>query len=91
MWQGRLKGLLSTMLKPFYCRVSITAIAMLAYANGRISQPFWQSSEFFFLNLKIEIKKTSRPIFGHFQASKKLKELAYICVRCNNMLRTIEM
>ena len=50
-WQGRLNGLLLTMLKPFYCRVSITTIAMLAYANGRISQPFWQSSEVFFLNL----------------------------------------
>ena len=29
----------------FYCRGSITTIAMLAYANRRISQPFWQSSE----------------------------------------------
>ena len=33
---------------------------------------------------------TFRPIFGHFQVSKKLKELAYICVRCKNMLRTIK-
>ena len=32
-----------------------------------------------------------RPIFGHFQVGKKLKELAYICVRCKNMLRTIKM
>ena len=40
--EGRLNGLLSTMLKPFHCRVSITTIAMPAYANGRISQPFLQ-------------------------------------------------
>ena len=32
-----------------------------------------------------------RPIFGHFQVSKKLKELAYIRVRCKNTLRTIKL
>ena len=33
---------------------------------------------------------TFRPIFSHFQESKKLKELAYICVRYRNVLRTIK-
>ena len=34
---------------------------------------------------------TFGPIFGHFQVSKKLTELPYICVRCKNMLGTIKM
>ena len=29
-------------------------------------------------------------MFGHFQVSKKLQELAYINVRCKNMLRRLQ-
>ena len=36
---------------------------------------------------KSRVKNDVSTDFGHFQVTQKLKELAYICVRCKNMFK----